>query len=66
MKLCELFAVMHPRMPVTVQYDGNTIHYDSVEELREDYMFYDVILWRRVVEIWHSKNLYNSMVIVLE
>lgn len=65
MRLCNLTMLMADNMPITIQYKGETVRYDSLADLREDYMYYDIVLFRKVVEIWHSQTLYNSIVVVL-
>ena len=66
MRFCNLAAVLAPNAPITIQYNTVTVRYHSLDELRSDYIFYDDILFKRVIEIWYSASLYNSIVIVLE
>ena len=65
MKLRDLLSVLEPGTPFAIGYELETYKYECVEELCEDFVFYEEIRDKVIYSIWYSKSLYNCMVIDL-
>ena len=66
MRLHQLVHLLDPNMTICIQDDDMALRYDSVDELRQDFIFYEEVSLREIREIWYSKNLYGCLVITLK
>ena len=66
MKLYELINAFDNDVTFAITYKGETYKYVDGLELYDDYMFYDEIRDKVVTLIWHSRSLYNCLVIEIE
>ncbi len=66
MKLFQLIHLLDPNMTICLQDDDFAIRYDSVDELIQDFIYYEEISTQEIREIWYSKNLYGCLVITLK
>ena len=66
MKLQQLIDLMDGDTAVVIAYQYENYKYQSVEELKEDYMFYEEIRDKSIKHIWHSRTLYGCIVLEIE
>ena len=66
MKLNDLILTFNHNMTFAIEYNDDIFKYQDPQELYDDYMFFDEVKDKNIVEIWNAPCLYNSIVIVVE